>query len=236
MDVDCSNINPALANILKDPRLNILLDANFLIPPHRSLPKVPRITFSEYEKIWLIPLFNTFSNLSVHESVYAELVSSEAKNFANNKIESAPQELSVYLNSSLTPSEKKKLKLYVEQRSPFSQYDPKIPQITTDKGEIESLGYMAVKGLIYFATHDSLPIRLITKIIPDKLGITSLRALRLYEIIYCLHKLNNGAEGEKLRFLYRYQYCLTAGEKKQNPAWGEFMRAMDILYSCEENG
>lgn len=69
-----------------------------------------------------------------------------------------------------------------------------------------------------------------------KLGITSLRALRLYEIIYCLHKLNNGAEGEKLRFLYRYQYCLTAGEKKQNPAWGEFMRAMDILYSCEENG
>ena len=51
----------------------------------------------------------------------------------------------------------------------------------------------------------------------------------MYELIYYLYK-SGKYDNKALRILYKYQYYLTAGDKKSNPEWGTFIEEMDALY------
>ncbi len=88
---------------------------------------------------------------------------------------------------------------------------------------------MAVKGLLYFAAHDSNAIQLIEKSDVWNTGLDNVQAIKMYELIYYLLKTENGSK-ETLRMLYKYQYCLTKREKSSNPEWGTFVDEMDKLY------
>ena len=85
MNVNIKSVNPALESLFKDSKQVVFLDANFFIVPDRSNIGAKPIAFQKYREYWLDPLFDAFSNLSVHESVYDELVEGAVKAFADEK-------------------------------------------------------------------------------------------------------------------------------------------------------
>ena len=97
-------------------------------------------------------------------------------------------------------------------------------------GEVKSLAYIAVKGLIYFASHDSNTIQLIEKAEEWSTSLDSVQAVKMYELIFYLYKTNISNK-KNLRMLYKYLYYLTSKEKNDNPNWGNYVKNMDKLYS-----
>lgn len=98
-----------------------------------------------------------------------------------------------------------------------------------DRGEVKSLSYIAVKGLLYFAAHDNNAIQLIEKSKEWSTGLNNVQAIQMYELIYYLYGKDLG-DKKSLRILYKYQYSMTNFEKNINPEWGEFTTQMNNIY------
>ena len=229
MIIDTEKMNPAFTELIRDPNQIIFLDANFFISPDRGRENVKQFPADQFKENWLEPLFLEFSSLSIHESVYDELVEEKVKAFADEKINGDPEELKVYYDTNLTPFEQALMNHYISRISIYSYYDP-IMDGKKDRGEVRSLSYMAVKGFLYFAANDALPIRLINEAETLNTGLDDMGIIQMYELLYFLHK--KGRYNDKaLRALYKYQYYLYPAEKKKNPGWGDFIQKMDELYS-----
>ena len=89
---------------------------------------------------------------------------------------------------------------------------------------------MAVKQFLYFAANDALPVRLIKDAAKLMTGLDDMQIVQMYELIYYLYKTGR-YDNKALRILYKYQYYLTAGDKRINPDWGCFIEQMDLLYN-----
>lgn len=228
LKVNLTSPNPALQSIFSNPNQMITLDANFLIPPDRSKLVNYYFSFEVFKNIWLDPIFISFPNLAIHEAVYNELVTSSVKAYADTHINSNPQKLIIHRDSSLTPVEKVLRDTIEEKVYPLTKYDPNLNN-KDDKGEVKSLAYIAVKGLIYFAAHDSNAILLIEKSGELSTGLDNVQAIKMYELIYYLYAKEK-SDKKSLKMLYKYQYYLTRYEKGQNPEWGKFIEAMNDLY------
>lgn len=232
MKVDTKEINPAYQSIIQDPSQTVFLDANFFIPPDRSkLMNIKPYTFEHFKEIWLVPLLSEFTGLSVHESVYEELVAEKLRIYADEQSNCNPRKLRIYHDSELNSKEKALLNYYIAKLAIHSQYDPHRDN-AKDRGEVKSLSFMAVKQYLYFAANDALPVRLIKD--ADKLGtgLENMGIVQMYELIYFLYKTEK-YDNKALRSLYKYQYYLSSGDKRENPEWGVFVEEMDKLY--EEN-
>ncbi len=160
--VDFKEKNPALVSLFENPGQTIFLDANFLIPPDRTKVGAKPVSFQKYCEIWLDPVFDSFSDLAMHESVYGELVEDHVKRYADVKCQESPPGLKVYSDTDLNAAEAALMQTYISRISPFSKYIPALKN-SDDKGEVLSLSYMASKGFLYFASDDHLPIQLIRK-------------------------------------------------------------------------
>lgn len=228
MKVNTKDVNPALTILFGDSDQVIFLDANLFIVPDRSRMGARAVAFDRYKEYWLEPLFDAFSNLSVHESVYKELVNAQVKELADGKIAAEPCRLRVYKDCELTEKEKNLMELQIQKIAPYSDYIPEKDN-SKDRGEIRSLAYMAVKNYLYFAANDNLPMQLITKAGELETGLDDMGLLQPYEIIYYLYKTGK-YDDKGLKMLYKYQYYLTGQEKKRNPDWGTFIIEMDRLY------
>lgn len=229
MKVDTKEVNPAFQSIMDNPNQRIFLDANFFIPPDRSQTiKVRAFNFEDFKEIWLIPLFSEFTKLSLHETVYDELVADKVKLYAKEQSEAIPSKLKIYYDYELSNEEKAMLNYYIAKIAVHSLYDPHRDN-AKDRGEIRSLSYMAVKQYLYFAANDVLPIRLIKESEKLGTGLDDLKIVQMYELIYYLCKTGK-YNNRGLKILYKYQYHLTLGDKKSNPEWGEFLVKMDKLY------
>ena len=90
MRVNLDNPNQALVSIIQLPGQVITLDANFLIPPYRRRITNRKMSFNNFQEIWLDPIFNVFSKLAIHEAVYEELVNSSIKRYIDAKLDSNP--------------------------------------------------------------------------------------------------------------------------------------------------
>ncbi len=228
MKVEPNSHNPALSSIFGNPEQIITMDANFLIPPYRSRYVKRGFDFSLFRGIWLDPIFAAFSNLAIHEAVYDELVTSSVQSYVQSLLDDSPARLIVHRDSSLT-AEERALRDSIEMRIfPLTKYDPMIDN-KDDRGEVKSLAYVAVKGLPYFAAHDTNSIRLIEKTEEWSTGLDNMQAVKMYELIFYLCKLDLG-DKKSLRRLYKYQYHLTRHEKSTNPKWSKFIDMMDELY------
>ena len=229
MRVDTLRVNPSFQSLINNPEQDIFLDANFLIPPDRSHFGMKPYRFEDYREFWLEPLFSEFDGLSIHESVYDELVMDNVKQYADFNINDNKSSLRVHYDSELSETECIIMMTYIDSLAIHSQYDPDIDN-SKDRGEIRSLSYMAVKNYLYFSANDDLPIRLIKNADSLNTGLDNMGVIQMYEIIYYLYK-KGCYDGKALRNLYKYQYYLTPKEKQQNPNWGDFVRQMDELYS-----
>ena len=89
---------------------------------------------------------------------------------------------------------------------------------------------MAVKQFLYFAANDALPVRLIKDAAKLLTGLDDMQIVQMYELIYYLYKTGR-YDNKALRILYKYQYYLTAWDKRINPEWGCFVEQMDLLYN-----
>lgn len=228
MRVNTIEKNKALEKLLKNPAQTIFLDANFFIPPDRSHMGVKPINFQKYCEIWLDPIFDTFPKLAVHESVYHELIANSVKSYADCKQKKVPPKLRIYRDTELNDIERALMQTYLLRIAPYSQYIP-VQDNAKDRGEVKSLSYMAVKGFLYFAANDNLPILLIRKAEELQTGLNDMGLLEMYDIIYYLYQTGK-YDNKGLRLLYKYQYHLTGTEKKQNPEWGAFIDKMNNLY------
>lgn len=228
MYVDTKQKNSALECIFNNPEIVIFLDANFFITPDRSKVGSKPISFSKYKEIWLDPLFKEFPNLALHEAVYDEVATDTIKAYIDQKHKAIPAKLKIYKDNMLTEPEQILMRTYIYKIAPHSLYIPDRDN-SKDRGEVKSLSFMAVKGFLYFAAHDNLPIRLIEQAELLHTGLTNMHILKMYEVIYFLYKKEK-YDNKALRMLYKYQYHLTKAEKLRNPEWGEFILQMDSLY------
>lgn len=228
MKVNLRESNPALESIFQDPNQIISLDASFLIPPDRESITNQRISFSTFRDIWLDPVFGSFPKLAVHEAVLAELSSPAVQSFAYAMLDASPPRLHIHRDSDLTEVEQM-LRNTIENRiRPFTRYCPE-RGLLSDRGEVKSLSYIAAKGLLYFAVHDSLAIQLIENAEDWSTGLDNIRAIKMYEPIFYLYA-EGRSERKGLRMLYKHQYHLTNREKQENPEWSKFIAAMEALY------
>ncbi|NMA31259.1 MAG: hypothetical protein GX941_05580 [Candidatus Methanofastidiosa archaeon] len=228
MRIDSTSPNPALVSIFSRPDQTITLDANILIPPDRSRYAKRSFDFPLFRKIWLEPIFTAFSNLAIHEAVYDELVLTPLRCYIQSMIDNIPSRLNIHKDSDLT-AEEKVLRDFIEAKIfPLTNYDPLFDN-KDDRGEVKSLAYIAVKGLLYFAAHDTNAVQLVEKAEEWSTGLDNVQAIKMHELIYYLYKTNIG-DKKSLRMLYKYQYYLTQHEKKTNPEWSQFIEEMDALY------
>ena len=211
MRIDLITSNPALISIIKDPDQVITVDANFMIPPFREQFALPIIRFTQFKEIWLDPIFTAFSNLAIHESVYEELVGTALQTYVNTKRDSIPPGILIFYDSSLNEIELILRDTIEAKISVLTKYDPLLDN-KDDRGEVKSLSYIAVKGLLYFASHDNNAIQLIEKSEAWSTGLDNVQAIKMYELIYYLYKKNLG-DKKALKMLYKYQYYLTANEQ-----------------------
>lgn len=228
MKVDTRNKNKALESLFADPTQVVFLDANFFIPPDRSGLKVKPISFPKFCEIWLDPIFEEFSNLAIHESVYNELVASAVKAYADTRQAENPPKLRVYSDAELTVMEHSLMETYISRLAEYSQYVPELDN-AKDRGEVKSLSFMAVKKFLYFAANDTLPMRLIREAEKLQTGLDDMELLEMYDVIYYLYRTDKYPK-DGLRLLYKYEYYLTPREKRENPNWGDFIQEMDLLY------
>ncbi|KAB2953698.1 hypothetical protein F9B85_03510 [Heliorestis acidaminivorans] len=229
MKVNVASSNSGLESIIKHPDQIITMDANFLIPPDRSKYANYRFDFPKFKEVWLDPIFEAFPNLAIHEAVYDELVLPPLQSYIDGLINSTPQRLAVHQDEALTDEEKVLRDSIEEKIYPLTKYEPLLDN-KEDRGEVKSLAYIAVKDLPYFAAHDSNAIQLVEKAEQWNTGLDNVQAIKMYELIYFLQKIDIG-DKKSLRMLYKYQYHLTEYEKKHNPEWGQFVDRMDTLYS-----
>lgn len=229
MRVDAKEMNPALLNIIQDPSQKVFLDANFFIPPDRSsAAKVKAYSFDDFKKCWLIPLLNEFDGLAIHESVYDELVSDHVRHYTDEQTSSDPPKLKIHYDSELNNVEAVMRNTYMNRIAVHSLYNPTRDN-AKDRGEVRTLSFMAVKQFLLFAANDSLPVRLIKNAVELGTGLDDMQIVQMYELIYYLYKTNR-YDKKALRILYKYQYYLTAGDKRVNPEWETFIEQMNILY------
>jgi hypothetical protein len=173
-------------------------------------------------------LLSEFPNISIHESVYDELVEEKVKEYACEQANSNPKKINIHYDTELNPNELALMNYYIAKIAVHSLYEPSKDN-AKDRGEVRSLSFMAVKQYIYFAANDALPVRLVKY--ADKLdtGLDSMGIVQMYELIYYLYKTGK-YDNKALRSLYKYQYFLSAGDKRDNPEWGTFIEQMDRLY------
>ncbi len=228
MMVDVSQAQLSVIRILGDPTQIITLDANFFLPPDRRMEGArDQFGFRRFQQTWLDPFFATFENLAVHEAVLRELVSSTERKYADDKIADASL---ILLRDEDLSSEEMAVRNTKEQLiSPNTQYDPARDN-KDDRGEVKSLSYLGAKGYIYFASNDRNALRLVDE--AENLG-TSLddqMTLKFYEGIFLLYHFKV-VPADSLKWLYKYLYCLSKKDVSNNPNWGDFIAAMDALYS-----
>ena len=228
MDIKLSSPNPTLESVFSNPGQVITLDANFLIPPDRSRYAKKSFDFLVFQRIWLEPIFGAFPNLAIHEAVYDELVLPSVRAYIDTNINNSPPCLTIHKDSSLTAEEYMLRNSIEEKIYPLTKYDPLLDN-KDDRGEVKSLAYIAVKGLVYFATHDSNTVQLIEKAEEWMTGLDNVQVIKMYELIFYLYKTDK-SDNKALRMLYKYQYHLTSHEKQKNPEWGQFINAMEALY------
>lgn len=230
MKVDTKEVNPAFQSIIQNPGQKVFLDANFFIPPDRSeVAKVRAYSFTDFKECWLIPLLSEFTGLAIHESVYDELVADSVKEYADEQTSCIPSKLRIHYDSELSGLEEALRNTYINKIAVHSLYNPTRDN-AKDRGEVRSLSFMAVKQFLYFAANDALPVRLIKDAAKLLTGLDDMQIVQMYELIYYLYKTGQ-YDNKALRILYKYQYYLTAGDKRINPEWGCFVEQMDLLYN-----
>ena len=230
MKVDTKEVNPAFQSIIQNPGQKVFLDANFFIPPDRSeVAKVRAYSFTDFKECWLIPLLSEFTGLAIHESVYDELVADSVKEYADEQTSCIPSKLRIHYDSELSGLEEALRNTYINKIAVHSLYNPTRDN-AKDRGEVRSLSFMAVKQFLYFAANDALPVRLIKDAAQLLTGLDDMQIVQMYELIYYLYKTGR-YDNKALRILYKYQYYLTAGDKRINPEWGCFVEQMDLLYN-----
>ncbi len=228
MNINLTIPNPALESIFNNPDQVITLDANFLIPPDRSKFGARAFDFENFKLIWLNPIFEAFSKLAIHEAVYDELLLPSIKSYIDANINNVPPLLIIHKDSSLTLEEHVLRDTIEEKIYPLTKYDP-ILNNKDDCGEVKSLAFIAVKGLLYFAANDSNAIKLIEHAEKLETRLDNVQAIKMYELIFYLYRTDQ-SDKKGLRILYKYQYYLTKHEKNANPEWGKFIEAMESLY------
>ena len=230
MKVDTKEVNPAFQSIIQNPGQKVFLDANFFIPPDRSeVAKVRAYSFTDFKECWLIPLLSEFTGLAIHESVYDELVADSVKEYADEQTSCIPSKLRIHYDSELSGLEEALRNTYINKIAVHSLYNPTRDN-AKDRGEVRSLSFMAVKQFLYFAANDALPVRLIKDAAKLLTGLDDMQIVQMYELIYYLYKTGR-YDNKALRILYKYQYYLTAVDKRINPEWGCFVEQMDLLYN-----
>ncbi len=231
MTVDVATKNPALVSLYDTPNQVVTLDANFLIPPDRQMQSVKGIPFPLFQSFWLDPIFDTFPNLAIHEAVREELVSRDIKTFIQNKENATPPQIIIYKDSELTSVEHMLRDSFEAKIYPYTHYDPQLDN-RSDRGEVKTLAYIAVKGLLYFAAHDHNAIQLVEKAESWSTGLDTVQTIEMYEIIFFLY-VRYPSIRKSLRMLYKYQYYCTSHEKSKNPEWGAFIKDMETLYQFQ---
>ncbi len=222
MIVDTVNKSSAIYSVMKQPDQVIFLDANILIPPSRDEHSFDT---DKYISFFLEPLFNTFSNLSLHMAVKEEILNNKINRFLDKKISRNPCMLRVYNDKCLSDIEQALRNTFESEIRNYSYFSPELNS-KKDLGEVKTLSFMATKGYKYFVSNDSSCIA----ILKSKNKFNDCSIICMYELIYLLSVIYP-KETEYLRKLYKFLYYLTPNEKRKNPCWSEYIDKMKVLYS-----
>lgn len=120
-----------------------------------------------------------FPLIAIHESVYDELVVANLREYVQALKDENPPRIIIHSDTTLNEVERILRDSIEEKIYPHTNYDPKLNN-KDDRGEVKSLSYIAVKGLLYFAAHDNNALQLIEKAEEWSTGLDNVKAIQMY--------------------------------------------------------
>lgn len=126
----------------------IMFDANILMVGIEDRVSDPSCSFENMKNLYLIPLFNSFSNMLIHEKVYNEL-DSECKQLVDSYI---GNNINIVYEDNLYGSDPQ----YTTIFNNISNHDLVKYRRTNSKdcGEVYSLAYASFHGINYFSSKE----------------------------------------------------------------------------------
>jgi hypothetical protein len=111
--------------------------------------------------------------------VYDELVVANLREYVQALKDENPPRIIIHSDTTLNEVERILRDSIEEKIYPHTNYDPKLNN-KDDRGEVKSLSYIAVKGLLYFAAHDNNALQLIEKAEEWSTGLDNVKAIQMY--------------------------------------------------------
>lgn len=109
-----------------------------------------------------------------------------------------PPGIIIHSDSQLSEPEMLLRNTIEDKISPLTYYDPKVDN-KRDRGEVKSLAFVAIKGMLYFAAHDNQALLLIDKAEKWSTGLDNVQSIRMYELIYYLSAIGIGDKDNLIR-------------------------------------
>lgn len=197
----------------------IMFDANIFMVGIQDRMSDPNCSFENIKKLFLIPIFESFSQIIIHEAVYNEL-DEEAKNFVAqyiNKNTFIVKEGGLY----------GKDPLYTTIFNDISQHERVryVRGTSKDRGEVYSLAYASYNQINYFSSKEIM-VDDIAKDIPvlEQIDIITFDVIVLLSYLYYMKK-NDTSNNKALKSAYK-RYCEDVIKRHKLPSTlSEYVKA-----------
>lgn len=196
----------------------IMLDANILMLGIENRASDPNFSFENIKHLYLIPIFESFSNIMVHEMVYEEL-DDECRQF----IDTYSNKITIVTEKGLYGKDPQYTTIFNKISSDKRvQYDRRNSK---NKGEVYSLAYASFHGINYFSSKEIM----VDDIAND---LNELREVKIitFDIIvllaYIYHNTkDNTSHNKALKSIYK-RYCEDVIKRhKLPPTLSEYVKA-----------
>ena len=206
----------SLHDLLHKP---ILFDANIFMVGIEDRFSDPNCSFENMKKIYITPLFESFTDIYIHNEVYKEL-DEDAKNFIN-----------IYIGKNVTIVDEGEL--YGKD----AKYTTIFNNIAThelvkyargqskNRGEIYSLAYAAYHNMNYFCSKEIMVDKVAEELEDLKdIDIITFDIVVLSAYVYYVYK-NDNSNSKALKAIYK-RYCADVIKRHQLPkTLGEYIIA-----------
>lgn len=208
--------NTALHDLLNRP---ILFDANIFMVGISDRTSDKNCSFENMTQLYIKPLFESFTDIYIHEEVYKEL-DEEAKGFIDNYKD---KNVTIVTEGALYGTDPKYTTIFNNiAKHELVNY---VRGCSKDRGEVYSLAYAAYHNMNYFCSKEIMVDNVARELEDLKdIDIITFDIIILQAYVYYAQK-NDNSNSKGLKAIYK-KYCADVIKRHGLPATlGEYIKA-----------
>lgn len=188
--------NISLKTLCEKP---IMFDANILMIGVEKRVNDPDFSFENIKQLYLIPLFESFRDIKIHEMVYKE-IDEECRQF----VDTYRYKITIVTEEGLYGKDPQYTTIFNNiSNDKRVQYDRRNSK---DKGEVYSLAYAAFHGINYFSSKDIM-VKDIANDLDDLKEVQIITFDVIVLLAYLYHNTkDNSSHNKALKSIYK-RYC-----------------------------